>query len=511
MNTEWAKGKLGTLTLLDIGVVLLLTTLVAIALLCKLAQYYSFRISDWDTGIYSNVLWNLVNGNGFYSDVLNRNHLGVHFSPIIVVFAPFFIIYPSPVWLLAAQGLAVGTTYVLLYFVAIKIFRDAKTRFAKPLALVFAIWAFLYRPLTSALLFEFHPSTLATPLLAAAILALLHSCDRGLWLLVAVLLLSKENAPLAVLGLGCYAGLVLFRPRLGMALGTVAAASAALIMGVVMPLFRSDDWVHYSRLGPFAEWQEKSAYLLALVKALAYLPLASWRSLMCAVPLVGLNLSVAFAPQFSTRFHYDDFASVFLLVAAMHGAVVVLRVVDSAFKGWRAIAAYIFMALVALLLMEPVTRSAISSLQRSWFGGMEQHRELAAYRTLMALVLPEPVNGSAISYLQTSWPDDTERQLRRELAPYRSLPFEIGITAQQLLGPYLSARPRYAPLSASQGVDMRRLKPGDKLLITPMGDEFPELERLLETNAGLTRVHGSPVLHVYEVTPNPREVPVTPF
>lgn len=460
MGRERAKFRLENW--FDVAIFLSLSTLVAISLLSKLVQYYGFRISDWDTGIYSNLLWNLVNGNWFYSGVLNRNHLGEHFCPIIVVFAPFFILYPSPVWLLGAQGLAVGTTYVLLYFVGVKIFCEAKTNFAKPLALVFAIWAFFYRPLTSALLFEFHPSTLATPLLAAAVLALLHNRDRVLWLLVAFLLLSKENAPLAVLGLGCYAWLVSSRPRLGITLGAVACVSAILIMGVIMPLSRGDHWQHYSRLAPFAAWRSKSHYLVQLVQALAYLPLASWRCLVCAVPLVGLNLSVGYPAQFSRGWQYDDFASVFLVVAAMHGAVVALRAVGSAFEGRRAIATYIFMALVALLLTEP--------------------------------------RASAISSLQRSWPGDEELQLYRELAAYRSLPFEIGIAAQQDLGPYLSSRPRYNPIHSplTEEIDTRSLKPGDKVLVTPIRD-FDGLEQVLERDQRLTRVYVSPVLRVYEV------------
>ena len=150
-----------------------------------------------------------------------------------------------------------------------------------------------------------------------------------------------------------------------------------------MPLSRSDHWEHYSRLGPFASLRFKALYLVRLVKALAYLPLASWRSLVCAVPLVSLNLSVAYYPQFRCT-HYDDFASVFLVVAAMHGAVVVLRAVGSAFKGWRAIATYIFLVLVALLLTEP-TASAIFSLQGSWFSYDERQvqRKPAVYRRLV--------------------------------------------------------------------------------------------------------------------------------
>ncbi len=503
LSTQWPKGSLGK----SLGVIrcnavsfLILSALATIAVLSKVIQYYSYQIHDWDTGIYSNVVWHLVSGDGFHSDVLNRNLLGEHFSPIIAVFVPFFAVYPSPVWLVAAQGLSVGTTYVLLYFAALKIFHDADSGFAKPLALIFALWAFLYRPLTSALLFEFHPSTLATPLLAAAVLALLHSRDRVLWLLVAVLLLSKENASLAVLGLGFYAGLVLSRPRLGIALGLVAVVSAVLVMGVLMPLFRTGDWQHYGRLGPFAEWQQKTIYLLGLVTALGFLPLLSWRSLMCAVPLIGLNLSVAYFPQFSMQFHYDDFASVFLLVAAMHGAVVALRAIGSASKGWRAFSLFVVIGLVALLLVQLASPSApIFYLlkSRSDDGERQLDQRLTDYLRLVQLVRPS----APIFYLLKFWPGDKEQQLHQDLAKYRRLPIETGIAAQSVLGPYLSARQRYVSIyAASQGLDMQRLKPGDMVLITPIDSRFAELKRLLEKTPGLTKVHVSSVLSVYQVT-----------
>ena len=459
----WHKAKLRDP--LDIVVLVVLVALVTGAVLSKIFQYYDFQIHDWDTGIYSNVVWNLATGDGFQSDVLNVHDLGEHFSPIVAIFVPAYLIAPSPLWLLGGQGLAVGATYVLLYFIGIKIFSDAKTRLVKPLALAFAVWAFFYRPLTSALLFEFHPSTLATPLLAGAILALLHRRDTTLWLLAALLLLSKENAALAVLGLGCYAGLVMLRPRLGLALAAVAGVSAALIMGVIMPHFRTSAWEQYDRLAPFADWHGKTIYLFALLEGLAFLPLASWRGLLCAIPPIALNLSVNASFQYSMNYHYDDFASVFLLVAAMHGAVVVLGLVHSAFSGLRVVAAYAVVVFVAVLLAKPQTHSAFDSIE-------------------------------------SSWPGAQERQLRHELAKYRSLPSDVGIAAQQALGPYLSTRARYFALAPRlQEENLPRLKMGDKLLITPFRNPevFADLQRLLDGTAGIARVSASPLLHVYEV------------
>jgi uncharacterized membrane protein len=437
--------------------------LVAVATLAKVMQFYTFRINDWDTGIYSNVIWNLMSGDGFYSDVNLKNQLGEHFSPILIAFVPLFLVASSPLWLLVAQGLAVGATCVLTYFIGLKIFGDDNVRFAKPLALLFSVWALFYRPLTSALLFQFHPSTLATPLVAAAILALLYGRDRLVWAFVAVLLLSKENAPLAVLGLGLYAGLVLSRPRLGLALAAVAAASAVLIMKVLMPLFQSGEWGHYGRWGPFAEWQRKLQYLYMLLGGLAFLPLASWRGFACALPLIALNLSVAYPGQFSLSFHYDDFASVFLLVAAMHGAVAI----GSALQG-RHVAFKYLGAIVAVMLMLSANASAFRGL-------------------IAPFVVTAPV-----------------RQLHQELANFRNLPPDVGVAADRTLGPYLSARDRYVAIPRPSDVPdvIRKLKPGDKVLITPVRgpDRFAELERLLQEVPGLVRVHASPVLHVYDVT-----------
>ena len=284
----WHKAKLRDP--LDIVVLVVLVALVTGAALSKILQYYDFQIHDWDTGIYSNVVWNLATGDGFQSDVLNVHDLGEHFSPIVAIFVPAYLIAPSPLWLLGGQGLAVGATYVLLYFIGIKIFSDAKTRLVKPLALAFAVWAFFYRPLTSALLFEFHPSTWQrhcwpAPSSPSCTAATPHSgcsprcccCRRksgargpGAWLL------RRPGDVASAAGVGA---------------GRRRGRERALIMGVIMPHFRTSAWEQYDRLAPFADWHGKTIYLFALLEGLAFLPLASWRGLLCAIPRIALNLS----------------------------------------------------------------------------------------------------------------------------------------------------------------------------------------------------------------------------
>jgi hypothetical protein len=63
----------------------------------------------------------------------------------------------------------------------------------------------------------------------------------------------------------------------------------------------------------------------------------------------------------------------------------------------------------------------------------------------------------------------------------------------------MSAPPHRLDLS----LDITRLKPGDKVLMTPIRDKKAEKERALDGNPGLVRVHTSPVLYVYEVLDRP--------
>src|SRR4051812_16208407 len=83
-------------------------------ILAKLLQPLFFRVHIFDTGIYGNLLWNLAHGRGYYSSVLERNHLGEHFSPIMALLVPFcYLLHPVYV-LMAAQGICIAATMVLL-------------------------------------------------------------------------------------------------------------------------------------------------------------------------------------------------------------------------------------------------------------------------------------------------------------------------------------------------------------------------------------------------------------
>lgn len=443
------------------GGVLLLAALCVIA---KIIQVYGFALNDYDTGIYANVAWNIAHGEGFHSDVLDRNHLAVHFSPLTALFAPFYALFPTPMVLMIGQGLAVGITLFLLFRIARRLL-DAKLVGPQrdAMALGSCLLAFVYGPFTNALLSHFHPPTVAMPVLAGCLLALIERRTWLLVLLIPLLLTAKENAPLAVVGLGMYAALVQGRWALGTVLGILGVVSLAVIMVFVMPAFQDGDWVLASRLAPFALLDKKALYLLLLFLPLAFLPLLAWRAAAAALPLIAVNLAVGYESQLKLKYHYNDLISVFLLVAAMHG----------------------FNRLPAL----PAAR----------FPKLGRPSVVLGTAVLLALVVNKGRNPT--TEIVKYWPRSEDWELHRALAPYRRAPADQAILAQSGLGPYVSNRHRYVMLTDSW--DEADLAAGDLILLSDLAGDFlldvEESRTRLEKVDEVEPILKSPVLSVYRV------------
>ena len=313
----------------------LLAGVVAFVLVAgKCLMHASAHTADLDTGNYSNLAWGVLHGQGFYGSVLGRHHLGEHFSPVMALVAPLYLLWQSAYVLMALQGLAVAAGVMLtLRFAADRMAGagfggpgHAAERFGVNALLLAAMC--LYPPLLATYGTQFQPIELGLPLVILAVMLLHAPPTRGATLGLAattlLLLMTRESAPLSVLGLAVYAAAVRRRWRVAAVLTVVAAVWFAAAMGLVMPHFRDERrWGHVRFYGPREMWGLKSLYLLALVGGMGFLPLLGRRALWscaAAVPGVLLNLSVARVPQVAFQGHYDAQLCAFFLVAAAHGA-----------------------------------------------------------------------------------------------------------------------------------------------------------------------------------------------
>ncbi|MGZ3698938.1 MAG: DUF2079 domain-containing protein, partial [Bdellovibrionota bacterium] len=193
-NARLASSPLKTLLAASLG-------MGALWSLASLRRHWAFESHSFDLGIFTNTLWNLVHGHGYVSSPKDGiNLFQDHQSPILMMFAPLFALFPAPETLLIAQALALAASGAVLFGLARPYFARGHWL---PAALPILYW--LYRPVRNANAFDFHPEVLMLPFFLT-----------GLWLgqrrqrlarvgaVVAFLLAlaCKESAGVVAVGLG---------------------------------------------------------------------------------------------------------------------------------------------------------------------------------------------------------------------------------------------------------------------------------------------------------------------
>lgn len=317
-------------------------------------RYDTFKATAFDLGNMDQVFWNTIHGRFF--EFTNQGadwygpptRLGFHVEPIIIPLSVLYLFHADPRLLLVFQTLvlAVGALPVFLL--------TRKHLPAWPIVAAGMSGAYLLSPsLLGVNIFDFHPVSIATPLLLYAILALDHK--RYGWFLLACLLaaMTKEDIPLAVAGIGV---LVVWRyklPRLGTALIVGGVAWTLLAFVVIMPHFsgaqHNNFWYRYEALGSspgaallnlfIRPWLffttfvtlDRLYYLLNLFRSTGFLALLAPEWLIPALFSLAVNLLSTDPLLYTGVYHYNAPIIPFIMIAAIHGIQRWITV----WRGWR--------------------------------------------------------------------------------------------------------------------------------------------------------------------------------
>ena len=125
-------------------------------------RYDAFATARYDLGNMVQAVWSTAHGHLLQvTDSAGHqiSRLGSHVDPILVAFVPFWWVFPTPKLLLVAQPLIVATGAFPAYAIARRWLGDWRVSAACAAAYL------LYTPLQWSVLFDFHPVTLAAPLL----------------------------------------------------------------------------------------------------------------------------------------------------------------------------------------------------------------------------------------------------------------------------------------------------------------------------------------------------------
>lgn len=310
----------------------------------SILRYLAFNTGRFDLGNMVQAIWTTSHGHllqqtGLQGQQFSR--LGVHFEPILLVFAGLWRIWPSPEMLLAVQAIVLALGALPVYWLAEKHLRSERA------ALGLALAYLIYPPLQWLALDEFHPGALACTLLLFAFWYLDEDRLVAFAVFAVLACTCREEMPLVVAGMGAWYALSRRRWAVGGAIVLAGLAAAALIVGVVTPHFRHGEplsfYGRYKDVGGsprhvlatifthpvrvleiIFDWHGVR-YLLELVFSLAGLCLFAPLALLAAVPLLVLNMLSGAPAQTSIHFHYTAGEIPIFVAASVLGAAWLAR------------------------------------------------------------------------------------------------------------------------------------------------------------------------------------------
>ncbi len=299
-----------------------------------LTRHWTFRTHALDLAYYVQLTWNLARGAGPRVSLPEMHAWGDHFSPIMYLFVPVFWVAPGPGVLLVAQSIALGLGALAVFGIAARRLGDERP------AAVFAVLYLIHPSLHGINVRDFHSAALTIPLLLAAIYFLEAARPWLYGAAVLLVLATREDAAIAVVGLGLWLAVTERRWLWGAA--TALGAFAVLMMDTrwLIPHFRGEPYPHlgrYAHLGRTVPeimgtlvlhpWrvlaglvtEKRLVYLGALLAPLAFLPLLAPEVLVGLAPPLVENLLGQDPILFDHRTQYQSFILPFLFAAAIAG------------------------------------------------------------------------------------------------------------------------------------------------------------------------------------------------
>jgi uncharacterized membrane protein len=350
----------------------------------------------YDLGNMVQVVWSTAHGRfleNTATDGTQMSRLGTHVDPILALFAPLWWLWPSPEMLTTVQALALATGAVPVFWLARKHVGDPRA------ALCLALGYLLLPAVQWDALDDFHPVSLAVPLLLFCVWFLDEDRPVPAVLFGVLAGSTKEDIPLVLAGIAVWYAVRHRRWILGSTLAVLGVTWALIDLYVVIPHYSGSASPFYRRLesvggsprgvistlvdDPSTIWHAVTTsadlrYLAALLVPLLLLPLLEPLLVLAATPVLALSLLSNFDSMISVRYHYAS-APIACFVAA--AAIGVRRLPRRAAT----------LALVGVLVVSTIAASAgpLSSIGR--YGVTARPSEAArdvAHRA-MAFVPPD--------------------------------------------------------------------------------------------------------------------------
>jgi uncharacterized membrane protein len=331
--------------------------------LLSLQRHNTFGTFAYDLGEFDQAVWLLSHGKYAFDTIRGLYIFGDHVCLTILALAPFYWFWSDARVLLIAQTLFLALGALPLYWIAKDKLKGSW------IALLFPFLYLMYPALQWTNWDEYHPDTLATPMLLFAFYFLTRKKYIPFTLCAAIVLLTKEDFAFTVAALGIYAFLTYDR-KWGAALVAGSAAWFLVATRVILVHFNGVGLLHvnvYGALG--SSWQEvamafltkpglifksiatpgKLLYLTQLLAPVAFLSLLAPSVLAICLPAVVINL-LAGPYQSMLIYHYTVLITPFVFVALVNAFA---KVEPTSYAKYLAVGTLLVVALVANAAWSP--------------------------------------------------------------------------------------------------------------------------------------------------------------
>jgi uncharacterized membrane protein len=371
------------------------TALVGAYAVWRHQQFLSHR---YDLGNMVQAVWSTTEGRLLTNTSAETGQevlrFASHFDPVLVLFAPVWLVYPSPEALLVAQAafLAFG-----LYPVVRLALKHTGSELA---ACLLGLWYLAFPWIVWNALNDFHPIVLTIPLLLLCIWFLDQQHLGRFTACAAVVVLCGELVGVTVAALGVYFAVRSGRRVAGLAIALAGAGWTALCLYVFIPAFNDGRSSQYYALfdevggspGGLAHRLATDpgsilsaatsvadvSYLAWILTPTALLALGQPLLLVVAVPRLSVNLMAESWPTTQPMFQY-----VAPIVAPLVASTVItVGRFPSRYRPW--VAAVPLLAAFYCLLWRP----PMPGEQGYLFGAREPSARLAAMESAVELIPP---------------------------------------------------------------------------------------------------------------------------
>jgi uncharacterized membrane protein len=199
------------------------------------ARWQALSLSAWDTTIYyDRPVAETLRGRFFFCDLLGISTFGNHVTAILFAFVPLYALWPSPLWMLAAEAMALAAAAAAAFLVFRRILGDDVS------GGLLACGYLLCSATARTLQYGFHPEVFYP--LAIFLLWLGLLSDRvGLLTAGTVLALCvKEDAVLPLVGFAFVAAVFYRKIRVAGSMALAAGAAFFVEMRFVLPYFSGE-------------------------------------------------------------------------------------------------------------------------------------------------------------------------------------------------------------------------------------------------------------------------------